>query len=284
MSSKRKTQKKRLSQNTQEEYNKIFRRFIGNPNVRGEILKKQMENTGEQSVIGPTLFYTDTRDAMKKIKEVTRINSRQSGNTIFKDGIVEIHFTPQLYKQKFSKYKPQETVKGTIIIRQETETENIPVHFCGYIYKNKTLYIFDPSYNENDTGTYFTDAFYDFLTEKKIKWKHVMENKPHAWQDPNHLLKEDYFCQTWSLTWLLNTQDPETDGRDFILPKSPRETSQHLAIYFRKFVGLIDQDGKRQDIIELFPSNRWEGYNPNDILNYIRDQITPAIFLTLFHH
>ena len=278
---KRKTQKnlssvKRLSQNTQEEYNKLFRRFIGNPNVRGKLIKENSDGY----VVGPTLFHTDTKESMKLLKDTTRLSSEQPETQIFKDGFIELHFTPHYFKKKFDKFSTK-WVKGTIVIREETLTENIPVHFCGYIYKNKILYIFDPSYSSFDNGTYFTDGFYNFLTEKKIKWEHVMKNRDHAWQDSNILLKEDYFCQTWSLKWLLNTTDIE--NQDFYLPKSPLETAQHVARYFHEILELIDQNGKRQEYIDLFPPKRWEGHDPNNVLNYIKDRVSSATILKIFH-
>ena len=277
-SSRRTSVLKNIPIDKQEDYNAIFRRFIGNPNVRGKLLE---ENQNGEYIIGPTLFYTDSRETMTELKSFTQITPEQPNDTIFENGFLELHFAPQLFRKSFSKFilKP---AKGTIVIREKKEGEvSLPVHFCGYVYKDRTLYIFDPSYSSHDVGTYFTDAFYDHLNNKKIKWEHVMIDRAHAWQDENLLLKKDYFCQTWSLKWLLNPTMSENE--DFTLPGNATETSNLISKYFHEIIELIDKDGKRQEFIDLFPQNRWEGHNPNDVLNYIRTQITPSVILKIYN-
>ena len=192
-------------------------------------------------------------------------------------------------------------VKGSIIISEgeKSESGGTSVHFCGYIYEDNILKIFDPSYHKDDklTGEFYLDFLYKYLKkkqkeEKKTKeknpfvYENVYEDRPHPWQgefvEPSKLLKKDVFCQTWTLKWLLKPNDSK-----FTLPNTPEEAANRIAHYYHEFVVLIKRIRKNTkkdepNIIQFIPEEKWNGFSPNSVLKDI-EEIEAGDILQWFH-
>lgn len=301
---KRKTQKKRGGtkskrtmrtkiQNTDPEilqsYESVFRRFIGNPVVRKKILQEKPDN---HYSVGPTLFFMDKKTKFNEIKQIMYLFKNRGD---YGDDSINIYsetdkFMALFYgihkktKQKGATVLPLNNVKGSIIISQGvvSKSGSIEVHFCGYVFEDGVLHIFDPSHSKNTPGTFasFVDEFYPFLTKHRIQWQHVYENREYPWQHKPVLLKHDVFCQTWTLKWLLKPND-----RNFKLPANALKAAQNVADYNHEFMGLIDEirerekvDENKVDLTQLVPESRWNSHNPNDVLDYMRHITAGEIF------
>jgi len=177
------------------------------------------------------------------------------------------HDNPRSQKYLKTMLRKRRMTKGTVLIKEATpENAPITVHFCGYIVDAEgTFCIFDPSWHRDDPGVYSTTAFYDSLDAFGIPYVHAEYDRAHHWQC---VLRNDVFCQTWTLAWLLFDGSPTGSPTGFPLPRTRKEACAQLAKYIHGFVQLIRKMPKT--VIPLFPGFKWEGYAPDSVFDRIR--------------
>jgi hypothetical protein len=246
---------------------RIYRKVISNLKIREDILR----SIPSKYKVGPTIIWTEIPE------ELSIFTTDESyKNYIGFEGKFAVKNSPKYLKKII---KNMRMTKGTILIKEAPDKEasimNIKIHFCGYrIDKNGKLFIFDPSWHSADKGIYSTTAFYDelkhFGIKEDINYEHAEPNRAHYWQS---LLKNDVFCQTWSLRWLYYDDDKD---RHFKLPDTDKKAANQIAKYIRGFSDIILNNIEKY--MSVFPAYKLEGHDPKFVFKTLSDK--PELELT----
>ena len=228
----------------------IYRKFVSNLAIRDILLSQ----TPSKYAIGPSLIWVESPS------DISLFTSAGVDNYLTFDHPHDNPRSPKYLKRMLLK---QRMTKGSILIKEQTpENAPIKVHFCAYtIDQHGVFTVFDPSWHSADPGIYSTTAFYESLDAFRIPYVHAEYNRAHHWQS---VLRNDVFCQTWTLAWLLFG----TEG-GFPLPTTRNEVSVQLAKYIHRFVQLIRKTRKR--VVPLFPVYKWDGCEPEVVFDRIRN-------------
>jgi len=227
----------------------IYRKFVSNLAIRASLLAA----TSSKYAIGPSLIWLENPD------DLSVFATAGVKHYLTFDAPHDNPRSPKYLKRMLLKNRMS---KGSILIKEQTpENAPITIHFCAYIIDaNGTFYVFDPSWHSADPGIYSTTAFYDSLDAFKIPYVHVESSRAHHWQS---VLRNDVFCQTWTLAWLLN------DGAQFPLPTSRKHASDQLAKYIHQLVEMIWPN--RAEMIPLFPVSKWDGHQSDLVFSNIME-------------
>jgi hypothetical protein len=226
----------------------IYRKFVSNLAIRESLLAA----TSSKYAIGPSLIWLENPD------DLSVFATAGVKHYLTFDAPHDNPRSPKYLKRMLLKNRMS---KGSILIKEKTlENAPITIHFCAYtIDQHGVFTVFDPSWHSADPGIYSTTAFYESLDAFKIPYVHVEPSRAHHWQS---VLRNDVFCQTWTLAWLLN------DGAQFPLPTSRKHASDQLAKYIHRFVQLIRKT--RKTVVPLFPVYKWDGCEPDMVFDLIR--------------
>ena len=230
----------------------IYRKFVSNLAIRETLLS----STPSRYDIGPSLIWVEIP------RDLAVFTTAGVKHYLTFDAPHDNPRSPKYLKRMLLKNRMS---KGSILIKEQTpENAPITIHFCAYIIDaNGTFYVFDPSWHSADPGIYSTTAFYDSLDAFQIPYVHAEYDRAHHWQS---VLRNDVFCQTWTLAWLLLDGSP--NGSPFPLPNTRKEASAQLAQYIHQFVQLIQK--KHKTVVPLFPVSKWDGYNPDSVFDQIQ--------------
>ena len=228
----------------------IYRKFVSNLAIRELLLSNA---TSSVYSVGPSLIWVEVPTDLS----LFTVSGLKHYLTF--DAPHDNPRSPKYLKRMLLKNRMS---KGSILIKEQTpENAPIKVHFCAYIIDaNGIFYVFDPSWHSSDPGVYSTTAFYDSLDAFGIPYVHAEYERAHHWQS---VLRNDVFCQTWTLEWLLADGSP--DG--FPLPMSRKEASDTLAEYITGIVEMIWE--VRCHIIPLLPVAKWDSYIPDTVFSRI---------------
>lgn len=243
--------KNKIDNDTMSTFITIYRKTISNLKIREDILR----SIGDPKYkVGPTIIWTEVPE------DLSIFTTDESYDNYI--GFEDEFANPRSKKYLKTILKTMRMTQGTILIKEESESDsmNIPVHFCAYRVDDKgTLTIFDPSWHSEDPGIYSTTAFYDSLDAFKIEYQHAEQKRRHHWQS---LLINDVFCQTWTLKWLLSD-----DTRDFPLPPKRIDAAEHVAKYMKEFSRIILKNIEKY--MSMFPKYKLDGQDPSNVFTTI---------------
>lgn len=228
----------------------IYRKFVSNLAIRDSLLSNAASTV---YAVGPSLIWVEVPTdlslfTVSGLKHYLTFDAPHNNPR-----------SPKYLKRMLLKNR---MTKGSILIKEHTPANApITVHFCAYIIDaNGTMSVFDPSWHSVDPGVYSTTAFYDSLDAFGIPYVHAHCGRTHHWQS---VLRNDVFCQTWTLEWLLCDGYPN----GFPLPMTRKEVSEQLAQYINRIVQMIWE--VRCHIIPLLPVAKWDGYTPDTVFSRI---------------